>query len=375
MTLATLLLVALSAGQVGDEAPPPSSPAPAAVDTLSAPPLMPTPDSCPAEAETLYTEGFDAFTRGRDREASQAFEQVLALCPQHPHAGELGRLAKARLVPGAKLARAAAVPVNPANGERRSGGATASLMVVQTLHGATQGILLCAIADCSSQGYATSAMLAAGLGATSAALLAQGGITSGQAASVNSGTVWGLWFGISSIYGFNMDGERALATAMIGGLAFTGIGALVATTIQPTSGQVSMVNSGGLWAGVVTALFLGSLNDVGTEKMFIAGMAASSAGILGLSFLAQDLPVSRGRILLIDAGGILGGLLGASTMFMFTQNDDDAIVFSAGLGAVGGLALVTYLTRDFDGPGLPQAMLAPAIMGRNGAGLAMAGRF
>ncbi|WP_342378519.1 tetratricopeptide repeat protein [Myxococcus stipitatus] len=375
MTLATLLLVALTVGQVGEETPPPASPAPAAVDTLSAPPLMPTPDPCPEEAEALYTRGFDAFTRGKDREAARAFDQVLEMCPQHPHATELGRLAKARLVPGAKLARAAAAPVNPVNGERRSGGATASLMVVQTLHGATQGILLCAIAECSSQGYATSAMLAAGLGATSSALLAQGGITSGQAAAVNSGTVWGLWFGISSIYGFDMNEERALATAMIGGLAFTGVGALVASTVQPTSGQVSMVNSGGLWTGIVTALFLSSYNDVDTEKMFIAGMAASSAGILGLSFLAQDLPVSRGRILLIDAGGVLGGLLGASTMFMFTQNDEDAILFSAGLGAVGGLALVTYLTRDFDGPALPQAVLTPAIMGRNGAGLAMAGRF
>ncbi|AGC42102.1 hypothetical protein MYSTI_00752 [Myxococcus stipitatus DSM 14675] len=373
MTLATLLLVALSAGQVGEEAPPPASPAPAAVDTLSAPPLMTTPDPCPEEAETLYTQGFDAFTRGKDREASQAFDRVLEMCPQHPHAAELARLTQARLVPGAKLARAAA-PVAE-NGERRSGGATASLMVVQTLHGATQGILLCAIAECSSQGYATSAMLAAGLGATSSALLAQGGITSGQAAAVNSGTVWGLWFGLSSIYGFNMSDERALATAMIGGLAFTGVGALVASTVQPTSGQVSMVNSGGLWAGIVTALFISSFNDVDTEKMFIAGMAASSAGILGLSFLAQDLPVSRGRILLIDAGGVLGGLLGATTMFMFTQNDEDAIVFSAGLGAVGGLALVTYLTRNFDGPRLPQAVLTPAIMGRNGAGLAMAGRF
>ncbi|WP_338871116.1 hypothetical protein [Myxococcus stipitatus] len=372
MTLATFLLVALSAGQVGVEAPPPATAAPAAVDTLSAPPLMPTPDACPAEAETRYNEGFDALIQGQDHEASRAFEQVLALCPQHPYASELGRLTRARLVPGAKLARAAAEPVN---GERRSGGATASLMVVQTLHGATQGILLCSIADCSSQGYATSALLAAGLGATTAALLAQGGITAGQSSAVNSGTVWGLWFGLSSILAFDLEDERALSTVMIGGAAFTGVGALIAATLQPTSGQVSMVNSGGLWAGLVTTLFVGSINDVDVKTVFSAGMLASAAGIVGLSLLAHDLPVSRGRILLIDAGGLLGGLLGASTMFMFTQDDDYAILFSTGLGAAGGLALMTYLTRNFDSPGLPQAVLTPAIMGRNGAGLAMAGRF
>ncbi|TQF10661.1 hypothetical protein FJV41_38350 [Myxococcus llanfairpwllgwyngyllgogerychwyrndrobwllllantysiliogogogochensis] len=379
MTLATLLLVALSATQVGDEAQTaPASSAPLTSETLTAPPLMTTPDACPPEAEARYNEGFNALIQGKDTQASEAFTEVLAVCPQHPYATEFGRLTRARLKPGAKLAQAAVYE----NTERRSGAAVASLTVVQTLHGATQGILLCAIADCRDQGYVAASMLGAGAGVTSALLLSQGGITSGQAAVINSGTVWGFWFGIASMLAFDLEDDDALRAAIIGGAGFTGVGVLLANLVQPTAGQVSMANSGGLWAGVVTALFLATSESDNTKSFFAAELAATSAGIIGFAVLSRSLPVSRGRMLLIDAGGIVGGLLGASTMYTFTGGDDgdsgdngDAILISAGVGVLGGLALTAYLTRNFDAPRLPQVMLTPTLMGKEGAGMALAGQF
>lgn len=376
MTLATFLLVALSATQAVDEARTASdSPARLSAEPLTAPPLMTSPEACPPEAEARYNEGFDALIRGNDSEASEAFGEVLSVCPQHPYASELGRLTRARLKPGAKLAQAAVYE----NTERRSGGAVASLTVVQTLHGATQGILLCAIADCRDQGYVAASMLGAGAGVTSALLLSQGGITSGQAAVINSGTVWGFWFGIASMLAFDLEGDDALGSVVIGGAGFTGVGVLLANLVQPTAGQVSMANSGGLWAGVVTALFLATSESDDTKSFFAAELAATSAGIIGFAMLSRSLPVSRGRMLLIDAGGIVGGLLGASTMYTFTGGDSgangDAILISAGVGALGGLALTAYLTRNFDAPRVPQVMLTPTLMGREGAGMALAGQF
>lgn len=376
MMLTTLLLVALSATQVVDEARTgPDSPARLSPEPLTAPPLMTSPEACPPEAEVRYNEGFDALIRGKDSEASEAFAEVLSVCPQHPFASELGRLTHARLKPGAKLAQAAVYE----NTERRSGGAVASLTVVQTLHGATQGILLCAIADCRDRGYVAASMLGAGAGVTSALLLSQGGITSGQAAVINSGTVWGFWFGIASLLAFDLEDDDALGAVVIGGAGFTGVGVLLANLVNPTAGQVSMANSGGLWAGVVTALFLATSESDDTESFFAAELAATSAGIIGFAVLSRSLPVSRGRMLLIDAGGIVGGLLGASTMYTFTGGNDgdngDAILISAGVGALGGLALTAYLTRNFDAPRLPQVMLTPTLMGREGAGMALAGQF
>jgi hypothetical protein len=99
-------------------------------------------------------------------------------------------------------------------------------------------------------------------------------------------------------------------------------------------------------------------------------------GLISFALLSQSMPVSRGRVLLIDAGGILGGLLGAAAVALATD-DGDPILVGAGVGVLGGLGLATWLTSDFDAPARtgPQVTLAPTLMGREGAGLVLGGRF
>jgi len=390
MTLATFLLVAVAATQAVDVPPgSPAEPSASALqspDTLSAPPLVTTAEECPPSAESDYREGFEALAKRKDRQALEAFERVLAVCPQHASAAELARLARTRLgpkaprktpearpapAPGAQLAEAALE-----DGERTTGGARASVAVVQSIHGAAQGILLCAIADCPERGYPTAGLLGASLGLGGALLGTQDGIRPGQAAAINSGTVWGFWFGIASLLAFDLEGDDALGATIVSGAGFTGIGIMVAMLARPTAGQVSMANSGGLWAGVLTALFLATSDRNDTQVFFGAELGATAGGILAFSLLSQTVSVSRGRMLLIDTGGIIGAMAGASIIYSFGGNDSgDAMLVGAGLGALGGLAFTTYLTRNFDGRNVPEVTLAPAVLGRGGTGLALAGRF
>ncbi|NOJ79967.1 hypothetical protein HNV28_16735 [Myxococcus xanthus] len=366
MTLATLLLLSTLAAQSPD-APHTSE------ETVTAPPLVSTPDACAASSEADYSAGFDALVSGNDAKALELFERVLAACPQHPHATELARLSRTRLAPGGRLATAAASEVGR---EPRSNAARASLVVVQTLHGVAQGVLLCAIGDCSGQGYAAVSLLGAGAGAASSLLLTRGGVTDGQAAVINSGTVWGFWFGVATLLAFDLDGDHALGAAILGGAGFTGVGVLLAHLVNPTSGQVSLANSGGLWAGAVTALFLATSDNYDTKGFFAAELGATAAGILSMAILSKYVPVSRGRMLIIDAGGILGGLVGASAVYLTAGNDaGDAILVGSGVGVLGGLALTTYLTRDFDALDAPQVTLAPLTTPRGGTGVSMVGRF
>lgn len=368
MTLATLLLVALSAAQAT-----PSADAPRDSATVTAPPLVPTPEACPASAEADYAEGFDALVRGSDAQAMEALQRTLAACPQHPYATEFVRLTRARLAPGGRLARAA---VDESGPEGRSDGGLAAMTVLQTLHGATQGILLCAIAECGNQGYAAVSLLGAGAGAAGTLLLARDGVTSGQAAVINSGTVWGFWFGIASQLALELEGDDELGVVMLGGAGFTGVGILLAATARPTAGQVSMANSGGLWAGVVTALLLATSDSDDTKTFFAVELGATAVGIVSLAALSTRVPVSRGRMLIIDAGGILGGLLGATATFVAAGDDaGESILVGSAAGVVGGLGLAAYLSRDFDVRDAPQAVLTPALLGRDGAGLALLGRF
>ncbi|MBU8898820.1 hypothetical protein DRW03_10390 [Corallococcus sp. H22C18031201] len=364
MLLLPVLLLTFGALQPTPDAAPASP-------SLPAPPLVASPTACAQETE--YEAGFNALSQGRDVDALQLFEHVLTACPQHPFAEEMARLAKTRLNPGARLAQATVMEMSR---ETPSGGARASLTVFQTMHGITQGILLCVVANCNAQTGVAVSLLGGGLGTTLALLGSANGITAGQAAAINSGTMWGLGYGLASMGSMDLHGDARVAMVMGSTLTFTGVGLFIATQLHPSAGQVSMANSGGLWAGVITGLFLGTINGRDSQTFFAVEQGVVSAGIIGMALLSRSEPVSQGRMLLIDAGGILGGLLGASLLFIADENNGDAILVGSGVGALAGLASATWLTHNFDLPAAPAVTIAPARLGRGaGAGLAVMGRF
>ena len=337
---------------------------------LSTPPLPPVADPC-TRAEDDYNQAFEALVKGQDEQALAALERVLAICPTHPYASELARLERARLGPGVKLAEAAVLGL-----EKPTRFARGSLVVWQTLHGASQGALLCAIADCSERAFLGVALLGAAVGASTSWMLTEEGVTSGQSGVINSGTTWGVWYGIAAIEMFKIDGTGSAGTVMASMAGLTGVGIALAVLAPPTAGQVSMANSGGLWAGVVTALFLAATDGGSTESFFAIESVVSGAGLITFAVLSNPYPTSQGRVLLIDSGGILGGLLGAAIVAV-AGGDGKGAAVGAGIGALTGLGLTTYITRDFDTPDThtPQVAFAPALLGRGGAGLAIGGRF
>ncbi|RYZ36985.1 MAG: hypothetical protein EOO71_29755 [Myxococcaceae bacterium] len=381
MFLAPFVLAVLVAAQPGsparDDAPavPPDS---AVLRTMPSPPLVEAPlEACAAESD--YVAGFDALVRGEDARAVESLERVVEACPRHPYAPELARLARARLTPGGRLAQETLARPVVVSEEGTSRGARASLTILQTMHGITQGILLCSIAGCDdSRAYVAVSLLGGGAGAAAALLLTQSGLTPGQAAAINSGTVWGFGYGLSSIGSFDLDGDNAIASAMVGGLGFTGLGILIAEFANPTAGQVSMANSGGLWAGVLAGLLMATQESNETQTFFAVEQVVVAGGLVSMALVSRNLDISRGRMLLIDSGGILGGLTGLSALFLLLGDDADEDVYLVGAatGVVAGLAATAFLTRNFDAPDAPAVSIVPAVMGRHGGmGLAMLGRF
>jgi hypothetical protein len=364
LTLLSLLATAASAQ--------PANAQPSADVPLSTPPLPSSSDPC-ASAESDYLQGFDALVTGDDEAALGAFERVLAACPTHSYAGELARLARTRLGPGVKLAEAALL-----GAEKPTGFARGSLVVWQTLHGATQGALLCGIAECEGRAFLAVSLLGAGAGAAASLVLtSETGVTSGQAAAINSGTTWGVWYGITAMEVFDINNDSGAFATVMGSMAgLTGAGIAVALLASPNAGQVSMANSGGLWSGVVTALLLSTM-DGETKDFFAIESVVTGVGITSFALLSTTYPVSRGRMLLIDSGGIIGGLLGAATAALLGAEEAEPIVISAAVGVLSGLGATAWLTRDFDGSSAPapEVTLAPTVLGRGAAGLMLGGRF
>ena len=103
--------------------------------------------------------------------------------------------------------------------------------------------------------------------------------------------------------------------------------------------------------------------------LFGSILAAMNVGIIGGAFLADGVDISRGRVLLINTGGGLGLLLGAGVDVLIEGDgvSQSAIMTSMLIGAGAGLALTSWLTRNWDAPSNAQMAVVPVAGGAVGS--------
>lgn len=259
--------------------------------------------------------------------------------------------------------------------ETPSNSARLELIAGQALHGGVQGFLVCGLLRCDAVPHLSVSLLGVGTGALGSWLLSNQGLTPGQAQVINAGSFWGTWYGLAGSRVLALPTDRGIALTMGGALGMTGVGLLFAHYGRPLSGQVSMANSGGLWGGLLSAAFLGVLfPNERSESFLFMNLLATSAGLTSLGILSVFHPVSRGRMLLIDLGGLVGGLVGFFGPILLGANQLQPVLLSAGVGMAVGLTGATLLTRGVDAPEAPAVTLAPTAL-PGGAGLSLAGRF
>ena len=233
--------------------------------------------------------------------------------------------------------------------------ARGELAFTQSIHGITLGVELCVLLECTDErSFIGSILLGTGAGLAGSFLYEPDGIRPGQAAAINSGTYWGAWTTLTMSIGFDFvrDAQTFTGLMMLGQLAGTAAGAFLYDSFEPTSGEVSMINSAGVWSGVLTALTLNVAEVNGQTDFWLPLFVITHAAGAGAAYLSRTYSMSRGRVLLIDGSGLLGGLLGASAVVLTAGSDasSEAVQTSMILGISGGLALGTYLSRSFDGP-------------------------
>jgi hypothetical protein len=248
--------------------------------------------------------------------------------------------------------------------EAPSGLARGSIVVGQALGGLVDGAALCALSDCSPRTVPLTLALGAAAGVAEGALVFPHGITEGEASAVNSGTLWGLSTGLM-LYGVvdPHEGEDDFGTqlagyVLAGSLVGTGAGLAVAALLSPTAGHVALADAGYLWAGVLTGVWLGAA-EVPSTTGFALELAATNLGGAVVGCLGRDLSISQGRVLLIDAGGLVGGLVGLAAAYASSESVSGGLyAASTSAGLIAGLATATWLTRDFDAPA-PAITVAP----------------
>lgn len=352
-----------------------STPAP----EVEAPPAPPASDDLSDDVWRTYHLAFKALAAGRRAEAREMLEHITKAYGGHP-AGKHATEILERLDRGETVIERPDVP--PAATDDVLGRDTAptafsraELVVFQTLHGIGIGGEICIAAHCDDARAVGAALtLGGGVGLATSLLLTGDGISPGHTAALNAGAAWGFGLTFMTMGIAQPDPEEVLFGALIGGqLAGIAAGELIWRQTHLSAGDVSLVSSVAIWSNVLTLFAFGMAEfDVEEEEVFATMLAVSALGLSGGALLADRFPMTRGHVLVIDGGGIIGGLMGVG-IDLLLQGDDvepGPLFALAGVGTIGGLALTAYLTRNWD---VPDSSLMATFVPYEGGGMLMVG--
>ncbi len=236
--------------------------------------------------------------------------------------------------------------------ERVDAFARAELALWQTLHGVLLGMEACAVLECNDLRSGAAATMVGGGAGLGLALWATGdGITPGRAHLLNSATGWGLWNALALGIVFEVDEPKAGAGLLMAGqLGGLGAAAALWPQFKPQAGDVGLINTGGIWSAGLTGMTLGALEaQRAARETFGLLWATTNLGGAAGAALAQAYPMGRGRVLVLNAGGLVGALTGVGLALLIGGDDAPApAYYGAGIaGALAGLALSAWLTQDW----------------------------
>jgi hypothetical protein len=334
-----------------------------------------TPMACPPEADVAYHEGIAQLGASQNDAAAASFARALAICPTHPYAAELQRIAASRSMGTAATPPAPAQPGGP---ERPDAFARSELVIGQTAHGMGQGVLMCLAAHCNFQVTLGASLVGGVLGLGASYFASESGVTLGQAITVNAGTSWG---GMNALFlamtafgaGASFSGETVLAMEAGGALLGTAVGTGLAISYRPHSGHAALAASAGMWSGVMALWLAIAFTDArvfssreGALALGITELLAANGALVAAALLAPQVRISRTRVTLIDTAGLIGTLAGAVTGLLFASgvpsSSSPFTVFGlvTALGTGAGLATGVLVTRGTD----PQPSQAPVARRR-----------
>lgn len=309
----------------------------------------------------FYHLAFRALADGNPTECRQLLEHLAKSFPEHPAATRAKELLE-RLSVQVPVAppRPSPTPSPEPTGlaalrdEKPTTLARAELVIGQTAHGIGLGLEFCLLAKCDDVRAMGATMILGGAsGLTASLLLSRNGITPGHASAINTGVLFGL-AEASFITGIAQpnDSQVAVVGPMVGQILGLGIGHLVWESTGASAGDVAVATAGGLWLGVLGLNVGLGFNSFDERAVLGMVLASSSAGLILGAVAANYFPMSRGRTLVIDGSALLGGLVGLGAAFTIQgdQLERGPLFLLIDVGILGGIALSTILTRDWDLP-------------------------
>lgn len=246
------------------------------------------------------------------------------------------------------------------------------LIVWGTVYGAWLGIGIPAMLEAEDAApYGAGLLLGAPLGFAAAKAYGKGtSMSQGQARVIRWGSIWGSFqgagwrevldigvreetscdpFNPTICYTYQTESDVAPITAsVLGSLAGTVAGAVIARSSDITTGTSTLVEFGSLWglwyAGATTVLLEVDGEDAELTWLLLGG----NAGLLTGALAGTKLDWSAGRVRLASITGVAGLIAGLGLDLLFEVDDEKAVFAIPMATSAIGLGLGVHWTRDYD---------------------------
>ena len=193
------------------------------------------------------------------------------------------------------------------------------------------------------------------------------GVNEAQASMFSASVFWAVLNGASGAVVTDSGLSGALWSTLVGGWTGQALGVLSAAHADRTAGQVSLMNSGGVWLGAEALLLM---KAVGVREGYaLWGTVAADAGLLTgyalATYTASGRRMSRTRARWLDLGALAGGLAAPAALFMVWGPEDNERAWYLSAIAVGvpvGLGVAWQLTRHIDAAAPEAAHEAAPLM-------------
>ena len=177
-------------------------------------------------------------------------------------------------------------------------------------------------------------------------------LTRGQSALINSSGSWGTWQGLGwAILIDEDDGEKPLiGGAMIGGLSGILVTSVLTRKIDPSLGDMGIINYGALWGTwlSMTAGTVAGLPD--GDELLAWTLIGGNIGLAAMALLSPRIDITLARANWINLGGVIGTIVASGIVVMSSDISEEAGLTLLMVGGIAGLITGTHTTRHIPPP-------------------------
>lgn len=231
-------------------------------------------------------------------------------------------------------------------------------VVFSTLYSTWLGIGTARLADDTdgAKTVATGMMIGAPAGLLTSLIATRNArLTRGQSALINFGGYWGTWQGLgwAAVRIYEYEDEKSLIRgALIGGLSSILATAVLTRKVDPSLGDMGLINYGALW-GTWLSWSAGMVADISSGDELLAWtLIGGNLGVTAMASLSPKIDITLARANWINLGGIIGTIVASGIVIIMEESnisEEAAFALLMG-GGIAGLITGTYTTRNMPPP-------------------------